>query len=66
MRDKEKDALGMAFSWWASDDLGELREEEDLVTIAQALRDDLPSFGLCVEITRCHIHKAKRGNMAFL
>lgn len=66
LREKEKEALGLAFSWWASDVLEKLREEEELLTISQAVEDDLLSFGLCVEITRCHIHKGKRGRMAFV
>lgn len=63
---KEKEALGLAFSWWASKEKDEIREQEDLVTIAEAIEEDMESFGLLCEIARCHVHKGKRGTMAFL
>lgn len=65
LREKEKEALGLAFSWWASTEVDELREREGLVTIAEAMEEDKDSFGLCVEITRVHTIKGKRGVMAF-
>lgn len=63
---KEKELLGLAFSWWASPVKEDLREREGLSTIATCLAEDRVRLDLLCEVSRVKTHKGRRGTMAFL
>jgi len=64
--DRERELIGFAFSWWGSNQKGELREQEGLETIAWHEEEDVTRTEILAEVTRAKIHKSKRGPMAFL
>lgn len=66
LRDKERELLGIALSWWASKEKDELRTSQGLWTIADALSEGIDRFGVIGEVVREKVINGRKGQMAFL
>jgi len=66
LRQKERELLGIALSWWSGEEKDDLREQEGLETITWCLEQDVRKLHLLAEVTRMKTHKSRRGTMAFL
>jgi len=67
LREKEREVLGLPLSWWSSDTVQELRDQEGLETIDYHLRSDLSKLEIIAEVSRARTHRTKKGTtMAFL
>lgn len=62
----EREATGLALSWWSSNTKDELRREYDLWTIRDALSENRNRFSILVESASVRTHNSRRGTMAFL
>jgi DNA polymerase III alpha subunit len=66
LRDRERELLGVALSWWASKERDELRDYAHLTTIQEAANEEHVRVKILAEVTRVKTHAGRRGTMAFL